>query len=88
MSFNDSLKDVLINMILLVSTKLASPSQNKFHQNVIVSIHDVNNKVLLRESNYIADEVIWSNFGDSIISMREVTIISILYGFDQKNQFH
>ena len=88
MSFIDSLKDVLINMILLVSTKLTSPSQNKFHKNVIVSAHDVTNKVLLRESNYIADEVIWSNFGDSIISMREVTIISILYGFDQKNQFH
>ena len=45
---------------------------------VIISIHDVINKILSRESNYIVDTVLWSKFGNSRTSMREVVIISIL----------
>ena len=45
---------------------------------VIISIHDVINKILSRESNYIVDTVLWSKFGNSRISMREVVKISIL----------
>ena len=42
---------------------------------VIISIHDVNSKILSRESNYTVDVVMWPKFGDT---MREVIITSIL----------
>ena len=54
---------------------------------VIISYHDVTNKILSRDSNYIVDVTMWPKFDNSSISMREVIIISILYGFDQKNRF-
>ena len=40
--------------------------------------YDVTNKILSRDSNYIADVVIRPKFGNSNISIREVTIVSIL----------
>ena len=43
---------------------------------VIISVHDVTNKILSRDSNYIVDVVMWPKFGS--ISMREVIITSIL----------
>ena len=52
-----------------------------------MSIHDVTNKVISRDSSYVVDVVMWLKFGNSIISLREVIIISILYRFDQKNRF-
>ena len=45
---------------------------------VIIYVHDVTNKILSRDSNYIIDVVMWPKFGNSSISMREVIIISIL----------
>ena len=47
---------------------------------VIIFVHDVTNKILflLWESNYIVGVVMWSKFGNSSISMREVIITSIL----------
>ena len=45
---------------------------------VIIYVHDVTNKILSRDSNYIVDVVMWPKFGNSSISMREVIIISIL----------
>ena len=45
---------------------------------VIIFVHDVTNKVLSRDSNYIVDMFIWPTFGDSSISMTEVIITSIL----------
>ena len=45
---------------------------------VIISVHDVTNKNLLRDSNYTVDAVMCLKFGNSSISMREVTITSIL----------
>ena len=53
---------------------------------VIASACDVINKILSPDSNYIVDVVVWLKFVNSSISMREVIITSILYGFDQKNQ--
>ena len=50
----------------------------------MISVHDVNNKILLLKSNYIVDVAMWPKFGNCSISMREVIIISILKGFDQK----
>ena len=43
---------------------------------VIISVHDVTNKTLSRDSNYIVDVVMWPKFGS--ISMREIIITSIL----------
>ena len=45
---------------------------------VISSAHDVINKILSLDSNHIVDVVMWTKFGNSSISMREVTITSIL----------
>ena len=46
--------------------------------NVIVSVHDVTNKILSRDSNYIIDMAMWPKFGNSTIFMRKVIITSIL----------
>ena len=54
---------------------------------VIVSVHIVTSKVYLCDSNCIGDVVMWPKFGNSSISMKEVIITPILYGFDQKKQF-
>ena len=40
----------------------------------ITSAHDGTNKVLLRDSNYIVDAVIWRKFGNSNIFIKEVII--------------
>ena len=45
---------------------------------VIISVNDVTNKILWRDSNYIVDLFMWPKFGDSIISMREIITTSIL----------
>ena len=55
--------------------------------NVIVSVPDVTNKALSRESNYIVDVIMRPKFGNFSISMREVIKTSILQVFDQKSQF-
>ena len=44
---------------------------------VTFSIHDVVNKLLSRYLNYIVDVVMWPQFCNSAISMKEVIIISI-----------
>ena len=46
--------------------------------NAIASVHDVTNKILLRDLNYIEDVIIWPQFGNCSISVREVFITSIL----------
>ena len=70
--------------ILMMLAKMATPDLlkttvfwNKGYD-VIIPVHDVSNKILSRDSNYIVDVVIWPKFGSSSISMREVTITSIL----------
>ena len=45
---------------------------------VILSAHDVVNKILSHDSNYIVNVVMWPKFGNSSVSMREVIITSIL----------
>ena len=44
----------------------------------VIYVHDVTNKILSRDSNYIVDVVIWPKFGNSSISTREAIITSIL----------
>ena len=78
--------NILINMveILIMSAKLATLGLFKIKifwnkgQDVIISVHEVTNKGLSRDSNYIVDVVMWSKFGNSSISLREVIITSIL----------
>ena len=45
---------------------------------VKISVYEVTNKILSRDSNHIVDVVMWPKLGNSSISMREVIIISIL----------
>ena len=52
----------------------------KFYD-VIISVHDVHNKILSCGSAYVVDVVIWPKFGNSSITMREVIIkITFLRG--------
>ena len=77
-----SLKIVLINMvaILMMSAKLSTLDSLKRRvflnkdYDIIISVHDVMNKILSRESNYIVDVVMWPKFSNSSISMRKVVI--------------
>ena len=39
---------------------------------VIISVHDVTNKILSRDSNYIVDKIMWPKLGNSSISGKEV----------------
>ena len=41
---------------------------------VIISVHDVTNKILSRDSSNIVDVVMGPNFGNSNISMRKIII--------------
>ena len=86
LTFLESLKIVLIKkgIILIMSGKMATPGLVKITAfwnkgyDVIMSVHDVTNKNLSRDSNYNVDVVMWPKFGNSNISMREVIITSIL----------
>ena len=67
----------------MMSAKIAIPDLleikvfwNKGYD-VIIYVHDVNNKVLCLDSNYIVNVAMWPKFGNSSISIREVIIISI-----------
>ena len=70
----------------MTSEKMATLGllKEKVFWSKVISVQDVTNKIISRDSNYIADVVIWSKFGNYSISMREVIITSILEGFDQK----
>ena len=68
----------------MISAKMATPGLlkttvfwNKGYD-VIIYFHDVTNKILLPDLNYIVDVVMWPKFDNFSISMREVIITSIL----------
>ena len=67
-----------------MSAKMATPGLFKIKvlwnidYDVIISVHEVTNKILPCDSNYIVDAVMWPKCGNSSISMREVIITSIL----------
>ena len=70
--------------ILMMLAKLATLGllktkvfRNKGY-NIVISFHYVTNKILSSDSYYIVDVVMWLKFGNSNISIREVTITSIL----------
>ena len=45
---------------------------------IIMSVDDITNKILLGGSNNTVDVLMWPKFGNSSISMKEVIITSIL----------
>ena len=69
--------------ILMISAKMAAPVLLKIkvfwskYYDIIISVNDVTNRMLSRDSNYIVDAAIWPKFGNSSISMRNVIIKSI-----------
>ena len=71
-------------VIFMMSARLATPGLLKIKvfyyegYGVIISVHDVTNKILSRNSNNIVDVVMRPKFGNSNISMKEVMITSIL----------
>ena len=73
-----------MDAILLKSAKLATLGLLKIEvfwskvYDVIISVHNITNKILLRDSNYTVDVIKWLKFGNSSISMRKVIITSIL----------
>ena len=68
----------------MMSAKMATPGLLKITvfwnkgYDIIISVYDVTNKILSRDSNYIIDVVMWPKFGNCSISMRKVIITSIL----------
>ena len=56
--------------ILMVSAKITTPGLlktrvfwDKGYEDIIV-VYDVTNKILLRDSNYVIDMVMWPKFGN------------------------
>ena len=86
LTFSKFSKVALTNMvaILMISAKLATLGLLKLKvfrnkgNDIIISAHDVTNKILSRDSNYIVVMVMWPEFGNSSISMTEIIITSIL----------
>ena len=75
-TFFESFKIVLVNMttILMMPPKLTTLSLlkikafwNKYYD-VIISAHDITNKILSLGSNFILDVVMWPKFGNSSAS--------------------
>ena len=70
--------------ILMMSAKIATLDLFKIKlfwnsiYGIIISAHDVTNKILLGDSNYVVDVVMCLNFGNCSTSMREVIITSFL----------
>ena len=68
----------------MMSAKMATPGLLKIivfwnkSYDVIVPVDDVTKKILSCDSNYFVDVSMWPKFGNSSISLREVTTTSIL----------
>ena len=68
----------------MISAKMGTPGLLKITvfwnkgYDVIISVDDVTNKILSRDSNYIVDVFMWPKFGNSSISMKEVITTPIL----------
>ena len=72
--------------ILMMSEKLAKDLLKikvfwKKNYDVMIFVHNVTNKILSRDSNYIVDGVMWLKFDDSNIFRREVIINSFFEGW-------
>ena len=69
---------------MLMSAKLATLGLLKIKvlrskgYDLIISVHDVTNKMLSRDLNYIVNLVMWPKFGNFGVPMRDVFITLIL----------
>ena len=72
--------------IFMMSAKMATTELLKIKlfrkkaYDVILSAHDLTNKILSRDSNYNINIVMWPKFGNSSISVIEVIITSVFEG--------
>ena len=86
LAFFESFRIYLIKLviILMMSAKMATPGLLKKAvfwskgYGVIITVDDVTNKILSRDSNYILNVFVWLKIGNCSISMREVITTSIL----------
>ena len=68
--------------VLMMSAKLATLGLLKIRVfwnksfNAIISAHEINNKNLSCDSNYIVDVFMWPKFGDSRISVIALAFLS------------
>ena len=68
----------------MMSAKMATPGLLKIavcwnkSYDVTITVNDVTNKILSRDSNYIVDVFVWPKIGNCSIYMREVITTSIL----------
>ena len=67
---------MLVNMATLALLKIKVFWKKGY--DLIISVHEVSNKILSRNSNFIVKVVMWSKFGNSSISMKVVIMTSIL----------
>ena len=73
-------KVVSMNLIaiLIMSAKLTAPGLLKFAvfwnkgYDIMIKVCDVNNKIFSRDLNYIVSMIMWPQFGNPSISMKEV----------------
>ena len=66
-----------VNEIATLALLKIKISWNKDHD-VIILLHGITNKILMRESHHIVDLVMRRKFGNSSISVKEVIITSVL----------
>ena len=67
--------------ILMISAKMATLKVKVFWNksyDIKIFVHDVTNKILSRDLDYIVHLVMWPKFGNSSISMTEIIITSTL----------
>ena len=80
--------------ILMMSENVATPSLLKIKvflnksYDVIFSVHDVTNKILPRDVNYIADVVMWPKLGNSSPTLKEVIITQFYKDLTRKTNFY
>ena len=78
--------------ILITSAKYATLNLlkvrvfGKKEYGVIISVQDITNEIISHHSSNIADAIIWPKSGNCSISLREVTITSILKRFNPKKR--
>ena len=69
--------------VLMVPTKLATLGYLKINvvwnkgYHVIIFVSNLINNISSCDSNYIADMVMWSKFGNSCVSMRKIIITKV-----------
>ena len=75
----ESFEVVLINLvaIFMISKTLVFRKKifsNKSHD-VVISAHDITNKILSHDANYFVDVAMWPIFGNSTISIEKVILV-------------